>query len=249
MNVNDPYSIPEYRFPAGTIKVFDICHAFSRVAGQHAKFLGISDDFITDRETGWIILSFSLRLLDSKPIVGSVQLETWVAAIEGASLVREFRVVANNADQSTYVVAEGAQGFIPFDRISRRPILLAKEKRDELSGEGRKFSFTLIPVRRKAKNLIPLNEPERTFEVKVTPTDVDANGHVNNAKYFEWISEAIDRPSATPCEISVEYLQEAKLEDRIEIRQWWTEPRRKFFSFYDKTTGTLSAIVRSATLQ
>ena len=245
MNVNDPFEISDYQFPPGAIKVFDICHALSRVAGQHAGLLGIMDHFIAERETGWIILSFSLRLLDAKPVQGSVRLQTWIAAIEGASLIREFRIVANNPDGSRSTIAEAAQGFIPFDRTTRRPILLAKEQRDTLSGNGRTFSFKENPERRRAKALIPATEPTQSFVVTVGAKDVDVNGHVNNAKYLEWVSEKNDLPSSRQREFTVEYLQEAKLDDQIEIKYWILDDQRSFFSFNIRETGVLSAIVRT----
>ena len=84
-----------------------------------------------------------------------------------------------------------------------------------------------------------------TLEIEVRSTELDALGHVNNAKYleylewgrFEWVREngipldffGKSRLSTVLVNTNVNYRREAKLGDRLRIRSWLAEMGRSSF--------------------
>jgi thioesterase-3 len=84
-----------------------------------------------------------------------------------------------------------------------------------------------------------------TLEIEVRSTELDALGHVNNAKYleylewgrFEWVKEngipldffGTSRLSTVLVNTNVNYRREARLGDRLRIRSWLAEMGRSSF--------------------
>lgn len=84
-----------------------------------------------------------------------------------------------------------------------------------------------------------------TLEIEVRSTELDALGHVNNAKYleylewgrFEWVKEnripldffGSSRLSTVLVNTNVNYRREARLGDRLRIRSWLAEMGRSSF--------------------
>jgi thioesterase-3 len=84
-----------------------------------------------------------------------------------------------------------------------------------------------------------------TLEIEVRSTELDALGHVNNAKYleylewgrFEWVKEngvpldffGKSRLSTVLVNTNVNYRREATLGDRLRIRSWLAEMGRSSF--------------------
>jgi thioesterase-3 len=81
-----------------------------------------------------------------------------------------------------------------------------------------------------------------TLEIEVRSTELDALGHVNNAKYleylewgrFEWVKEngipldffGSSRLSTVLVNTNVNYRREARLGDKLRIRSWLAEMGR-----------------------
>ena len=71
---------------------------------------------------------------------------------------------------------------------------------------------------------IPAAKAPPSLQRAVLPEDIDANGHVNNAVYADWIEEYLTSPpipvflSPALRSISIQYRHELRLGDRIQIR-------------------------------
>lgn len=253
MNVRKPFRIQNYKFPSGRnpVDLPSICQALNLVATEHAQELGILRGFDPARDCGWVILDMNLRVLAGLSSETKVHLETWIAAIEGARLIREFCVFTVNAHGQRDVFVEAAQAFVLFDRNSRRPVLPSRERRQQLEGSGRTFQFSVTLSRRTVHAEIPTSLPVKTSLHTVVESEVDHNGHLNHAEYLAWI-ESLKNPVG---EIAVEYLREARLADRIHVRTWHTPDDLHVFTFSPNETdsaataspveaSTMAAVIR-----
>lgn len=86
-----------------------------------------------------------------------------------------------------------------------------------------------------------------TLEIEVRSTDLDALGHVNNARYveylewgrFEWVREngipidlfGRDRLTTVLVNVNVNFRHEACLGDRLRVHTWLAELGRRSFRF------------------
>lgn len=258
MAMNDQFHFKVSNFlpPAPPITSASLCTAFSTVATRHAKKLGILSGFDANRDCGWVILTLNLRVFDTIPVELAVDLETWIAAIEGPSLIREFRMSYIDYNGKLQTIAEATQSFVLFDRTTRKVSIPPREKREEFKGEGRKLSYTLTNDRRimptdAFENTARTSSPSKVFKETVSAHDLDVNGHLNNVQYLRWLSPWIDSPNLPDQigrEVAIEFLREAKLDDTLEVQIFTKDPgsETQSFAIVDDKSGELSAYAKSA---
>ncbi len=242
------FETANYQFAELPITPASLCIAFGQVATLHGIHLGILRGFDPTRDCGWVILSLALKIHDSDensaPTSNEFRVETWISAIEGAVLIREFRISSPDSQGHPKVLAEAAQSFVLFDRTTRKIVLPPRAKRDELKGHPRRLGFKLKMVRRNASSSEPSNIERLPAAARktVTADNVDHNGHLNNAVYLAWLGEWIDQPAKNGTrEIAVEFLREATLGDSLDVYMGFVESGCRSFAFVNAKTGQLAA--------
>jgi acyl-CoA thioester hydrolase len=113
-----------------------------------------------------------------------VTIETWVTEVRAASFTLAYEVVEDVGDERI-VYLRATTVLTPYVFATERPRRLRAEERAALE----RFLETPEEVGR------PTDEAERHgpgvhYPVHVRFSDVDAYGHVNNVKYFEYLQEA-----------------------------------------------------------
>lgn len=69
-------------------------------------------------------------------------------------------------------------------------------------------------------SLVPLSLPSQTVR-RVSDDDLDANGHMNNARYLRWLAEALPdafRPADAPMQLLLCYIHEARAGQLLSLR-------------------------------
>lgn len=113
----------------------------------------------------------------------SVDIECWVTEVRAASFTMAYEVFAEtDGGRTTYLRATTV--LTPYVFASERPRRITPEERAGLERflepEPRERRPSPAPVRR---------SQEAHYPVHVRFSDVDAYGHVNNVKYFEYFQE------------------------------------------------------------
>jgi thioesterase-3 len=101
-----------------------------------------------------------------------------------------------------------------------------------------------------------------TLDIEVRSTDLDALGHVNNARYveylewgrFEWVREngipidlfGRDRLTTVLVNVNVNFRREACLGDKLRVHTWLAELGRRSFRFGQELLGEDGARVADA---
>lgn len=158
-------------------------------AAEHAEALGVGGDSLREQRLAWVLLQWSLEM-SSWPAAGeSVRIETWPSGYTDRIVRRDFFV--RSADGTRIGRATSHWAMLDLDR--RRPV--------RMPGSVRAIP---TPVRDGALDAtlekFPAPDPPasvRTF--RVSGEHLDANGHVNNVRFVEWIlaslpAEAAARP-------------------------------------------------------
>lgn len=241
MDVRAPFTLSDYVFPPGHFDARAISVALSAVATRHAEQLGIMKGFDPERDCGWVIVSMRIRILQVPEPNERVTLETWVSAIEGASLIREFRIRKSDENASMNFV-DAAQSFVLFDRTTRKPVLAPLEKRKMLKGADRVFKFSTELNRKTSPADFQSKVPDHETTHVVTNDEVDHNNHLNHAEYLRWLTKHIDLKNSVG-EFAIEYLREARLGDLLKIQSWKHE-QSMLITFHDATSNEISAIAR-----
>ncbi len=75
--------------------------------------------------------------------------------------------------------------------------------------------------------------PDRTLSRRVTYSDLDYNGHVNNARYVEWIMDLFPLEvfyQSHVAEFDIKYEQEIRYGQRVMLAFRWDQEQRRFFA-------------------
>jgi medium-chain acyl-[acyl-carrier-protein] hydrolase len=209
--------------PDGKLSIVSLANYLQEIAGNHARELGLALGQI-GRLT-WVLHRLRIDTL-SRPDWGSdAEIKTWPSGHDGLSANREFFVY----DGSGELCARATSQWLLLDLDRRRPVRLPAEV-TELRPPDLELPLG------KAQRLVepPKNE---LFRVTVRTSDLDMNGHVNNARYVAWMMDAAN-PDATS--IDVQFKSEALLGDVVLVRGGADEDIRGVYR-YD---GRLLALAR-----
>jgi acyl-ACP thioesterase len=163
---------------------------------------------------GWVLSRMSV-LMERRPRqTERVTVRTWPRGWEKLFAIRDFDI----RDESDAPIVRARSCWLIVDMEKRRPLrpqatmdkLPLNEGRDSLPGGGAGLDA--------AAGLAKLGERRAAY------SDIDFNGHMNNARYVQWIQDIAD-PSALRAagamRLDINYLSEVKLGEAIEL---WAAP-------------------------
>lgn len=180
--------------------VFDF---FQEVAANHAEELGVGNAWLRDRGLAWILSRMSVEV-DLRPGRGSGYLvRTWPRGTDKIFAVRDYELVAPDGRTA----ARGRSAWLIVDVAAQRPRrpeafaagLPLNEGRDALAGGA-----AALKAR---EGLLPAGRRSASY------SDIDYNGHVNNARYVQWAQDVLpvaDQEAARSFRVDVNYLAEVR---------------------------------------
>ncbi|MDR3229989.1 MAG: hypothetical protein LBT65_00995 [Synergistaceae bacterium] len=170
------------------------------------------------RGYAWVLLRYELEVTGRLPGMDeSITIETRHTPNDGLHTLRVFRVFNEANRAETLVMAKTS--WVLIDLAAGRPVRAGQHLpeifTDVADDPPIDPDFTPIPKLSKSD--------ETGFSTTLFPVrfhDLDANGHVNNAVYFEWAFEAtpLDLPAWSVREMRSEFRVSAKLGDAIAVR-------------------------------
>jgi acyl-ACP thioesterase len=199
-------------------KVSALCNYFQESAGEHANHLGVGYNDLFNKGLVWILSRLSIQI-EAYPIWGEeILLETWPAGIDGLAALRNFTISRSNGQK----IIKGSSAWLVLDRETKKPLrdisTLLKHLPDNHFPQNTAFE---IPRIKPAEGLV------KTLTIPVLYCDLDANAHVNNNRFIEWITNAFDADwyrSKRIHNLTVSFLNELQAGNTLEIRKAQTRP-------------------------
>lgn len=204
---------------------------FNDAAEKHTEILGIDVATLMQEDKTWMLYSIRTRI-EEMPVKGEeVVVETWVSGIDRFLALRDFRIL----NREGKVLAEAASRWMCIDIHRRRLVRLTPL----ILETGRN-----IPSELQAGNLPPLWEDDSIFErraeggrsFEATFDNIDFNGHVTQASYIRWMTNALPfefLKNHVLTDIHVEYRHEIMPEHTI-VSDYRTERRNDRVFVYHK---------------
>ena len=185
---------------------------FQEAAISHAADLGLGFDFLERRKQAWILSRFSL-FVERRPACGeTIKVSSWPRRWEKLFALRDYEI----RDAEGKVLVRGRGGWLVLDIEKRRP-LKVQPIVDSLPVNHGIDAFPAGPAGlRAAENLT------KTAERAALYSDIDYLGHMNNARYIQWIQDATDMKilvSADQMRLDINYLSEVLPGEKVEL---WT---------------------------
>jgi acyl-ACP thioesterase len=187
-----------------------LANFFQEAAGDHAEELGVGLEPMRAEGLGWILSRLSYTLSRRPGRGETLTVRTWPHGTDRLFAVRDYEVL----DAAGARIGAGRSGWLVVDLASLRP------KRPEAvtaglprNAERAALPDGIGPLAARA-DLAPAGTRRAAY------TDLDYNGHVNNARYLQWAQDALaasDLEAAAGFRVDVNYLAEVKLGQSIEL--------------------------------
>lgn len=183
---------------------------FQSLTTEHGEDLGVGLDVMLGNGQGWILSRFSV-LIEKRPRFGDVlTIRTWPQGFDRLLFMRNYDVL----DDSGTLLARASSSWLVLDIVKRRPLRPSALVVPLPPNEGRVFLEGGALSLPKQEGLI------KTSERMAFYSDIDFNGHVNNARYIQWIQDALPRDflkNVVNIRIDINYVGEVVLGETVEI--------------------------------
>lgn len=207
---------------AGRLTIAAAYNYFQEVAGHHAAALGVGADYMQANGIVWILSRMS-AVLDTRPLAGQkVIVRTWPRGTDRLFAVRDYEML----DEAGAELGRGRSGWLVVDTQSFRP------RRPDAVVAGLPTNEDLDSMPDGALAVPATEGLEMVAKRAVAYSDLDVIGHMNNARYVQWIQDTMDPDvlaSATGLRLDINYLAEMRpgpaasiLSRRIEPKDGWT---------------------------
>ena len=201
------YTIPCYDTDAsGRLKPASFMNLAQEAAGQHAVYLGFGYDDLIATNTAWILSRVHIRFVDTPMWKDDVVLSTWHKGLNRLFFVRDFRLT----DKEGRTRVEATTSWLVMNLETRRLV------RDPQLREGSECLEDVIATPAGKVQMPKDVEPQLMFEHLVAYSDIDVNGHANNAMYMQWAMDAVDYDIASTRpvkEVTINFNHETKAGD------------------------------------
>ena len=185
----------------GRMKPSMILFLAQEVAGQHCNLLSVDYDTLAAKRMFWAVTRHRVQITRLPRRVETIRIETWPMPTTRVAYPRS-------------VVAYDEQGQECFRAISLWVLMDLDKRSMILPGKsGISVVGTLRGLELDSPNGLVAKELRCHLNRTVCFTDLDRNGHMNNTRYLDWISDLL--PSAfhennQPREMTVCYFSEAR---------------------------------------
>ena len=191
--------------------IFDF---FQEAAISHAANLGVGREDLARSKQAWILSRISIFAERRPAYLESLKVSTWPRYCDKLLVMRDYSL----SDAGGNVIVRGRGGWIVLDVEKRRPL------RPEPVVEHMPLNDGINAFSASPAGLSPREGLVKAAERRAAYSDIDYYGHVNNARYIQWIQDATDidiLSGAEQLRLDVNYLSEVLPGDIVEL---WSAP-------------------------
>ncbi len=192
---------------ANLVSIQNMCQ---EVAGNHANFRQLGFAAMQAQGMAWVLNRLKIKVLQFPKWTETVTIKTWVSQMSPFSH-RHFQILLSNLEGNTegVVLANIYTIWIPIDTTTKRP----KRLNYDLPLNTVDYDCE-IP-----EKLLHTEGCVFSSERIVQYSDLDMLGHVNNAKYVEWLLDDFYRngSNSKPNTLEINYLGEVFMGTTVQL--------------------------------
>ena len=180
-------------------------------AGNHAVFLGFGYDDLIAKNTAWILSRVHVVFTDTPKWKEDMTLTTWHKGLNRIFFLRDFIITDSEGRERVKATTSWLVMNLETRRLVRDPKLME---------EGTVCTDNVIETPADKVVLPKDKEPVFVMEHLVAYSDIDQNGHANNAMYMQWAMDTVEYETASvrPVkEFTINFNHETKAGDRVVI--------------------------------
>ncbi len=178
------FTIPCYDTDASwRLKPSSFMDLAQEAAGQHAVYLGFGYDDLIATNTAWILSRVHVEFVDAPKWRENITLRTWHKGLNRLFFLRDFILTDDQGRERVKATTSWLVLNLENRRLVRDPKLME---------EGTVCTDNVIETPAD-KVVMPKDAaPQYVMDHHVAYSDVDMNGHTNNAMYMQWAMDAVD---------------------------------------------------------
>ena len=198
---------------AWRLKPSSFMNMAQEAAGNHAVHLGFGYDDLIKTNTAWILSRVHVEFIDTPKWREDVTLSTWHKGLDRLFFLRDFLLTDAMGRERVKATTSWLVLNLETRRLVRDPKLIE---------EGTVCTENVLE-NQAVKVVMPKDaEMEFVMEHVVAYSDIDTNGHANNAMYMQWAMDAVDYETASSRpvkEFTINFNHETKAGDRVSIHR------------------------------
>jgi acyl-ACP thioesterase len=183
---------------------------FQEAAINHAEILGVGRESMARTGQGWILSRMSVLMERRPKFKESVTVSSWPRGWEKLFARRDYDI----RDASDTPIVRARSGWIIIDMEKRRPL------RPQAVMDALPLNEGIDALPSGAAGLEARDNLIKAGERKAAYSDIDYLGHVNNARYIQWIQDVVPPElleGAGKMRLDVNYLNEIKPGETTDI--------------------------------
>ncbi|SFI73930.1 acyl-[acyl-carrier-protein] thioesterase [Myroides guanonis] len=194
---------------SGALSLDGLCKIAQKVATKHSILGGISFHDLQKIKQAWVLNKMRLEIDHLPKWQDIIHIKTWIESLDGIRSIRNFEIILNNR---RIIGISTLWVIINTDRRRPESMLLPHSHFEKFNG--------ITAIQQSFKNIPTQVEYKLLKNGIVEYSDLDMVQHVNNAKYIEWIINAVHSNSLdfpTVREIDMIFQKEMLWETKYEI--------------------------------
>ena len=208
----EKHIIPCYDTDASwRLKPTSFMNLAQEAAGRHAVYLGFGYDDLIKSNTAWILSRVHVEFVDAPKWREEVTLNTWHKGLNRLFYLRDFLVTDNEGKTRVKATTSWLVLNLETRRLVRDPMLME---------EGTVCKDNVIETPADKVQMPKDAAPELVRRHAVSYSDIDTNGHTNNAMYMQWAMNSVDYETASSKpvkEFTINFNHETKAGDVVDI--------------------------------
>lgn len=229
-------TIPCYDTDAAwRLKPASLMNFAQEAAGRHAVYLGFGYDDLIKTNTAWILSRVHVEFPDTPKWREDITLTTWHKGLNRLFFLRDFILTDGQGRERVKATTSWLVLNLETRRLVRDPGLME---------EGTVCTDNVIETPAD-KVIMPKGvEPELVMEHRVAYSDIDTNGHTNNAMYMQWAMDAVDYELASnrPVkEFTINFNHETKAGESVSIYRTLVEKEDGIYVYVEGRVSETSA--------
>ena len=160
-------------------RILDLCQ---NIAVIHSDGLGYGTRGMMDRGWAWLVTRMKIRILKYPVADREVEMRTWSRGLKGVTANRGYEMLNDDGEQ----LLVGDSHWVLFNLEDQKIMRIPEEMEQSYSKLDRYVFEGEEESKIKDNDII---EVEKEFTIG--KRDIDTNRHLNNARYFDFVSEVL----------------------------------------------------------
>ena len=232
----EKYTIPCYDTDASwRLKPTSFMNLAQEAAGRHAVYLGFGYDDLIKTNTAWILSRVHVEYVDTPKWRENITLNTWHKGLNRIFFLRDFLLTDDEGNTRVKATTSWLVLNLETRRLVRDPKLME---------EGTVCHEDVIETPADKVQMPKDVEAELVRRHTVSYSDIDTNGHTNNAMYMQWSMNSVgyDITSSRPVkEFTINFNHETKAGDVVDIYRAVVEKEDSLHVFVEGRVGDASS--------